>query len=49
VKWLVTPRSVANVTNGITRGLVTAKKKGNTTIRASRDGKTGTAPLSVTL
>ena len=43
-KWQVTPRSVASVV----KGLITAKKSGNTTVRATKDNKTGTASLSVT-
>ena len=49
VRWKVIPMSVATVGNTTaTKGIVTARKSGNTTIRASKDGKTGTAPLSVT-
>ena len=49
VKWQVTPRSVATVSNyGTTKGLVTARKSGNTTIRATKENKLGTASLSVT-
>jgi hypothetical protein len=46
-KWLVTPRSVGMVTNSTSKGLVTARKIGSTTIRARIDNKTGTASLSV--
>jgi hypothetical protein len=47
VKWQVTPRSVANVSNSASKGAVTAKKVGSATIRASKGNKTGTASLSV--
>jgi len=48
VKWQVTPRSVASVGNAsASKGLVTARKVGGATIRAKKDGKTGTAWLSV--
>jgi len=46
-KWQVTPKSVAFVGNWKTKGLVTARKIGSTTIRATKDNKTGTASLSV--
>jgi hypothetical protein len=48
VKWQVTPRSVATITNTTThKGMVTARKTGNTTIRASKLNKLGTASLTV--
>jgi Big-like domain-containing protein len=47
VKWTVTPRSIATVGNSITKGTVTAKKAGGTTIKASKGNRTGTASLSV--
>ena len=47
VKWLVTPRSVATVGNLTHKGLVTARKVGSTTIRASKGNTKGTASLSV--
>jgi hypothetical protein len=47
VKWLATPRSVATVGNSKSKGLVTAKKVGHTTIRASKGNTTGKASLSV--
>lgn len=46
-KWQVTPRSVASVGNWKSQGKVKAKKAGNTTIRARKDGLTGTAALQV--
>ena len=47
VRWQLTPRSVANIGNSTSRGLVSAKKVGSATIRASKSNKTGTASLSV--
>jgi hypothetical protein len=47
VKWAVNPRSVASVGNSTSKGLVTAKKPGGTTIKASKGNRTGTASLSV--
>jgi hypothetical protein len=47
VKWLVTPRSVATIGNSTQKGLVSARKVGNTTIRATKGNLTGTASLSV--
>jgi uncharacterized protein YjdB len=48
VKWQVTPRSIANVSNSTSKGVVTGKKAGNATIRATKGNRTGTASLSVT-
>lgn len=48
VKWLVTPRSVATIGNWTNKGLVTARKPGSTTIRASKGNVKDTAALSVT-
>jgi hypothetical protein len=47
VKWRVTPRSVANIGNSTAKGMVTAKKVGGATVRASRGALTGSASLSV--
>ena len=47
VKWSVKPRSVASIGNSTTKGLITAKKIGSTTIKATRGNKTGTAELIV--
>jgi hypothetical protein len=49
VKWQVTPRSIGIVGNSsASKGLVTGRRAGNATIRASKGNKTGTASLSVT-
>src|SRR6185436_11894396 len=47
VKWSVKPRSVATIGNSTTnKGLVTVRKAGSTTIKATKSNKTGTASLS---
>lgn len=46
-KWQATPKSVGSAGNWTSKGLVTAKKVGSTTIRATKDNKTGTASLIV--
>jgi hypothetical protein len=47
VKWRVTPRSVASIGNLTSKGLVTARRVGGATIRASKGNDTGMASLSV--
>jgi len=47
VKWQVTPRSVGSIGNSTSKGIVTGKRIGHATVRASKGNKTGTASLSV--
>lgn len=46
-RWQVTPRSIAVVGNSTNKGLVSARRVGNTTIRARIGAELGTASLSV--
>jgi hypothetical protein len=47
VRWSVVPRSVATVGNATNRGLVTTRRIGSATIKASRGNRNGTASVSV--
>jgi len=47
VKWKSLSPSIASVDNSARKGLVTSKKVGSTTIRATRGNKNATASLSV--
>jgi hypothetical protein len=47
VRWTVTPRSIATIGNSTEKGSIATRRAGNTTIRASKGNRTGTASLSV--
>jgi hypothetical protein len=47
VKWSVVPRSIGTVANFTTKGLVTSRRVGNATIRASKGNRNDTSSLSV--